>query len=65
MLFFCTNASLPVLSSSGMGVEVGVLRNNIWPVFLLEKDILTYSHSNLDLEDILDPVHLHVKGEES
>lgn len=49
-----------------MDVGVGFLeRNNIFPVlFLFEKNVLTYSHLHLDLEGILDPVHLHFKGEE-
>lgn len=41
-------------------------RNNIWSVFFLfEKNVLTYSHPNSDLAVILDPVHLHFKGEET
>lgn len=49
-----------------MDVGVGFLeRNNIFPVFFLfEKNVLTYSHLHLDLEGILDHVHLHFKGEE-
>lgn len=58
------NASFPILSSFGMDKGVGFLeRNNIWPVFFLfEKSFFKYLH--LDLKGILDPVHLHFKGEE-
>lgn len=50
-----------------MSVGVEFLgRNNIWPVlFLLEKNVLSYSYPHCDLEGILDPVHLHFKNEET
>lgn len=41
-------------------------RKNTWPVFfLLEKNLLTYSHPNSDSGGILGLEHPHFKGEET